>query len=567
MKSLGARACRKRLELACHIGSDVPQSVIGDRARLRQVIVNLVGNAIKFTDSGEVVVDVQRELATDGDVQLHFTVADTGIGIPKEKRADIFGVFEQVDSSMRRRHGGTGLGLAISSRLVRLMGGRIWVESEQGQGSRFHFTARFAVVSDETAIAKLAEPDVVHDMRVLVVDDNATNCRILEEMLSNWGMAPVVVTRPEEVLQRLGAARQAGTPFRLVLTDAHMPHIDGFSLAEQIKEKAEMGSTVIMMLTSGDRPGDISRCEQLGISAYLLKPIKQSELFNAILMALGITELEAGGEPETARRSSRHGRLRILLAEDSLVNQKLAVRLLEREGHEVLVAHNGKEAVAAARVGVFDLVLMDVQMPEMDGLEATAMIRALEKTSGGHLPIVAMTAHAMKGDREMCLEAGMDEYVAKPIRRKQFFETIDRVLDHFPPAAADAGPAPAGPPPAAAFDWKRTLQAMAHDPVTRDVLVDAVLEECPKMLERLNDAAARGDAHQLWREAHTLKGSVTYFGDNPVFQHAQHLETLGRAGDLTDVANTMRALEAATGRMVSALQACAAGGQRQGHPG
>ncbi len=447
MKSLALRAHSKGLELACQIPPQVPERLMGDVGRLRQIVVNLVGNAIKFTEAGEVVLHVELQSQSDDEVVLHFSVSDTGIGIPEEKLSAIFDAFEQVDSSTTRRYGGTGLGLAISSKLVQLMGGRIWVESEIGRGSTFHFTVRFGLAG-EAVQAAIARPTIVQDTRVLVVDDNATNRLILDEMLRNWGMDPTVVEGGRQALGLLRKARESGEPFRLILSDANMPEMDGFSLAEAVGQDRELSNTIIMMLTSGDRPGDISRCERLGIASYLLKPIKQSELFDAIVLALGVTTPEDEGIDRLATEPlSRLRPLQVLLAEDSLINQKLAVGLLEKHGHTVFVANHGREAMAALESRDFDLVLMDVQMPELDGYEATAVIRAREEQTGTHIPIIAMTAHAMKGDRERCLEAGMDDYVAKPVRAKQLFETIESVLsrdtlparppDELPPDVAD----------------------------------------------------------------------------------------------------------------------------------
>lgn len=426
LKSLAFRADRKCLELACEIHPDVPERLIGDAGRLRQVVVNLVGNAIKFTETGEVVVEVTCRGQTEDEAELSVTVRDTGIGIPADKLATIFEAFEQVDTSTTRKFGGTGLGLAICERLVALMGGRIWADSELGRGSTFHFTTGFRLAHGKP----LPRPSaVVHGTPVLIVDDNDTNRRILEEILRSWDMRPLSVGSAREAVQVLREAYRAGASIPLVLTDANMPDVDGFTLAEQVRQDPELGSTLIMMLTSGDRPGEIARCEQLGIATYLLKPVKQSELFDAIVMALGVNTVEEETPSAAAPPPSRAGRpWRVLLAEDSLVNQKLAVGLLEKHGHQVTVANHGREAVAALESQDFDLVLMDVQMPEMDGYEATAAIRARERETGRHTPIIAMTAHAMKGDRERCLEAGMDAYVAKPIRAQQVFETIAQVL-------------------------------------------------------------------------------------------------------------------------------------------
>jgi signal transduction histidine kinase/DNA-binding response OmpR family regulator len=443
MKSLAVRAHGKGLELACHIRPDAPALVRGDPVRLRQIIVNLVGNAIKFTDQGDVVLKVDCSSQSGDEVVLHFAVTDTGIGIPQEKQLAIFEMFEQADSMATRRRGGTGLGLAISSRLVELMGGDIWVDSEVGRGSAFHFTVRLELVREAPVEPRPSEPIVLRGTRVLVVDDNAANRHILEETLHSWGMEPVVVATAREAIRLLREAREHGEPYRLVLTDAHMPEMDGFSLAERIGQDAELRSTIIMMLTSGDRPGDSGRCEQLGIAAYLSKPIKQSELLDAIMLAMGVTAVEdAGMEKARVRQPARLRPLRILLAEDSRVNQKLAVALLKKEGHEVTVASNGKEAVAAFESRIFDVALMDVKMPEMDGFQATAVIRAQEKQTGAHIPIIAMTAHALNGDRQRCLEAGMDDYVAKPIRAVQLFEAIEGVVggkDGAPARASEHG--------------------------------------------------------------------------------------------------------------------------------
>ena len=429
MKSLAIRAHSKGLELACEIQSEVPKRLVGDPGRLRQIVVNLVGNAVKFTETGEVVLAVGYEPCSDGIVVLQFAVSDTGIGIPKDKTDHIFDAFEQADSTTTRRFGGTGLGLAISARLVESMGGQITVESRVGQGSTFHFTAVFPLAIGDAPTGLILKPAAVRDTPVLIVDDNATNLRILREMLANWGMRPTTADSVRQALPLLRGAHQAGEPYALVLTDANMPDVDGFALAKEIKEDRTLGSTIIMMLTSGDRHGDVTRCNELGLAAYLLKPVKQSELFDAIVLALGVTEAEDDPSSKaTAEEMAELRPLNILLAEDSLVNQRLAVGLLEKHGHTVVVARQGREAVATLQSQSFDVVLMDVQMPEMDGFEATAAIRHQEKRTGRHVPIVAMTAHAMQGDRERCLASGMDSYVSKPISAVQLFQAIESVL-------------------------------------------------------------------------------------------------------------------------------------------
>ncbi|MFY9584917.1 MAG: MHYT domain-containing protein [Candidatus Acidiferrales bacterium] len=432
MKTLGLRAHQKGLELAYHVRPDVPDALVGDPGRLRQIVINLVGNAIKFTQQGEVVVDVGAESQTEEAVDLCLAISDTGMGIPVDKQRTIFDPFTQADGSMTRKFGGTGLGLAISSRLVEAMGGRIWVESEPGKGSAFHFTARLGLQKTPALRSRPAEPANLQELPVLVVDDNATNRLILEEMLKSWRMRPTSVEGGHEALAVLEQARTAGRTFPLILLDAQMPGMDGFALVERMKQIPELAGATIMMLTSAGLRGDAARCRELGVAAYLTKPIKQSELLQAILLALGTPAKREARPPLVTRHVLRESRqrLRILLAEDNAVNQVLAVRLLEKWGHAVTVAGDGRAALAALEktgFGGFDLVLMDVQMPEMDGLEATAAIRAKEKSTGGYIPIIAMTAHTMKGDRERCLAAGMDGYISKPVQAQELFEAVENI--------------------------------------------------------------------------------------------------------------------------------------------
>lgn len=434
MKTLSLRAHQKGLELAYDVQPDVPDALLGDPGRLRQIIVNLVGNAIKFTERGEVVLYVETEWRTSEDIQLHFTISDTGIGIPAEKQSAIFEAFTQADGSMSRTYGGTGLGLTISSRLVGFMHGRIWVESELKKGSRFHFTAHFGLQKVPARTIVPRDPATLRDMRVLVVDDNATNRQILLKMLANWHTRPLAVESGAKAITALREAQGLGRNFPLILLDAQMPEMDGFALAESIKRNPEWGAATIMMLSSAGQRGDAKRCRELGVAAYLTKPVRQAELLDAVLTALGTRPIKDAAPALVTRHSLRENshHLRILLVEDNAVNQVLAVRLLEKRGHKVAVTGNGKEALAALEKDSFDLVLMDVQMPEMDGFEATATIREKEKTSGNHVPIIAMTAHAMTGDRERCLEAGMDDYITKPIRP----EELNGLLGRYSPAAS-----------------------------------------------------------------------------------------------------------------------------------
>ncbi len=428
IRTLAHRAHEKGLELVCHVAADVPDALEGDVGRLRQVLLNLASNAIKFTAKGEVVVRVEAESISRGEAVLRFSVSDTGIGIPRGKIETLFQPFSQADSSMTRKYGGTGLGLAIVRQLAGLMGGRAWAESAEGEGSTFHFTARFTLKQAEAR--QPAPPSVLRGMAVLVVDDNAVNRRLLTEVLGGWGMRATAAGGGAEALSLLERAQAAGGAFPLVLVDCMMPEMDGFELAEAIKSHPGLAGCTVMMLSSASAIGDKARCRELGVAAHLTKPIKQSELLATILATLGAPSLAAAslrpGAPAPAGPAARRPLL-VLLAEDNQVNQRLAVRLLEKEGHAVVVACNGREAVAACRRQRFDLVLMDVQMPEMDGIEATAVLRAGEDEAGRKIPIVALTAHAMKGDRERCLAAGMDDYLPKPIQPADLRAMIEKV--------------------------------------------------------------------------------------------------------------------------------------------
>ena len=434
LKTLAVRANEKKLELLCDVAAGVPDLVRGDAVRLRQVILNLTGNAIKFTDHGEVMVKVEKAeepANAEGDLALHFTVSDTGVGILPSKLEMIFDPFSQADTSTTRKYGGTGLGLTISARLVRMMGGRIWVESEMGVGSKFQFTVHVAACEGKPHRKNCQGlPERLRGLRVLVVDDNVTNRRILSAMLSNWCMKPLCAESGEQALALLDAAAEGGETYPLIVTDAHMPEMDGFDLIERIRQRPYGGTPTIVMLTSAGGRGDTERCENLNVAAYLLKPIRQAELKSAILRVMEERGQPKAILPEPVTSKKEPGAkgepLRILVAEDNAVNQRLIVRMLEKRGHQVTVAMNGREAASAAEQGKFDLVLMDVQMPEMDGFEATATIRAREKGSGEHLTIIALTAHAMKGDREKCLDKGMDDYLTKPLQPKELDELLTR---------------------------------------------------------------------------------------------------------------------------------------------
>ena len=560
IRAFADRAHAKNIELAVRIAPDVPQGLVGDQVRLRQVLVNLVGNALKFTDHGEVVVEVWVESRLDGEVVLHFIVCDTGMGIPRDRQAAIFEAFEQSDTSSTRRHGGTGLGLTISTRLIEMMNGRIWVESEVGQGSRFHFTVRMAVA--EPGTIPVHQPDaVLEGMRVLVVDDNRTNARIVEELLKSWRMRPTVTLRASEALDRLREALLTGHAFELVLLDANMPDVDGFSLAEHIQADTGLGSPIIMMLSSADRPGDIARCRELGLSSYLLKPLKQSDLLDAIERASGI---KAGPvEEEEPERAVPSRPLRVLLAEDSPVGQRLAMELLGRLGHVVTLVANGKEAVRVYELQSpdepFDLVLMDVQMPEMDGLEATRLIRKLELETEAHVPIVAMTAHAMKGDRERCLAAGMDDYISKPIRARE----LERVVEQYGDGAAREAAAvheeeelararASGTEAEPAVDWALALERIdGHQDLLVDMARD-LLGDCPRRLDEIESALVRKDGPTLRRAAHTLKGSAQAVAAGRVAAVAGEVEAAARESSFGKVAALLPRLRNELDQMLAA---------------
>ncbi|MCI0700434.1 MAG: response regulator [Planctomycetia bacterium] len=623
--TLAVRAHKKGLELAGHVAPDVPAALSGDPHRLRQVIVNLIGNAIKFTERGEVILRVEvishqssvisdnkpaapSSLITDHRslITLHFAVRDTGIGISPEQQAKLFQAFSQADTSTTRKYGGTGLGLAISARLIELMGGKVWLESEEGKGSTFHFTARFAPAQRPLLRPALADPERMRGLPVLVVDDNATNRFILEEMLTNWGMNPTAVDGGPAALAALERARDAKTPFALVLLDAMMPGMDGFALAERIARDPELVSATLMMLSSAGQREDAARCRALGVQTYLTKPVRQSALLDAIMTALAPAGTVLDSAPVDRAGWGKCARsLRVLLAEDNAVNQKLAVRLLEKRGHHVTVVGNGRAAVEALfgqETGVgsresgirnqesgkagsgssltpdsrlpiseltpdsrlltpelssaFDAVLMDVQMPEMDGLEATAVIREREKSTGTHIPIIAMTAHAMKGDREHCLQAGMDGYVSKPLKPEEFFAVLEGLV---PAGGAPPADEPTTSPNSQALDSAKLLKRIDGDRELLGELIELFLDESPKLMGAIRTAVAAKDGERLRVSAHTLKGSVGVFAATPAHDAAARLEALSRDQNWVEVEPALSKLEVAIRDLQIALTELRAG--------
>lgn len=575
MAGLAFRAHAKGLELIHELRSGVPDVLIGDPSRLRQILVNLVGNAIKFTHAGEVVVTVETESQQDAEVVLHFAVRDTGIGIAAEGWERLFQAFSQVDASTTRKYGGTGLGLAISSQLVRAMGGKIWLQSELGKGSTFHFTAAFQRSHQPVTTLIPAELDSLRGMSVLVVDDNSTNRRILQDMLSKWGLAPRVVPGVREALAELEAARQAGRAPGLVLLDNMMPEQDGFALAEHLKRHPELAGATLMMLSSSNRRDDLQRCNELGISAFLNKPIRRAELLKALLNALGKPHVATPPAHVAPAHAPPLRPLQILLVEDNLVNQKLAMFLLEKEGHTVTLAGDGREALRIYQSATFDAVLMDIQMPEMDGLEATAIMRQWEQQHGlRRTPIIAMTAHAMKGDRERCLAAGMDGYVSKPLQPDELLTLLGKLTPagsaaeargSLPPApeplpstapvaapiAAAAGAVPASIDASPTTDgslqqppWLSKLNKLLRgNEAMMQQLSDAFRQEYPPLVRQLQQAFETRDAEALRRAAHTLKGCAASLGALPLSQAALELEQLGRNGIFSGDAANRAAME------------------------
>jgi two-component system sensor histidine kinase/response regulator len=568
VKTLAMRAAEKDLELACHVPANVPDALVGDPGRLRQIIMNLAGNAIKFTQEGEVLVDVHEESRNDDSVCLHLSVKDTGIGIPAEKQTAIFEAFSQADSSTTRRFGGTGLGLAISSQLVSMMGGRIWVESEVGRGATFHFTVNLGLQKD-ALVPRPAEPATLRGLPVLVVDDNETNRWIFKEMLASWGMKPTLADSAHEALAEMKRAISRDEPFRLAILDVMMPEIDGFHLAKQIRSTDEFNQCTILMLSSAGRADDAAVCKQLGIGRCLTKPVKHSDLLSGILTALGVTATKRPPAERAGRIAARESKpLRVLLAEDGLVNQRVAVGYLDLLGHQVQVANNGVEAVAASQRQTFDVILMDVQMPEMNGFEATAAIREREKSTGTHIPIIAMTAHAMKGDRERCLQLGMDGYISKPIDEEQLRNTLAAIVpaSDSPPALRilpdsdardDHGDAngDGAAPDARVMDWDAALDALHGREKFLRELADLFLDnECPKLMEELRRAVAQANPAELRRAAHTLKSCAGVFFAKRVERAAQQLlETLGSSGHANGAADALSALEAEIRQLLPAL--------------
>ena len=558
--TLAVKAHQKGLELNCHIKPGVPEYLVGDPGRLRQIFLNLGGNAIKFTDDGEVSISCDIENLTDESARLHFRVSDTGIGIPPDKLESIFDSFKQADGSTTRQYGGTGLGLSISKQLTGLMGGEIWVESELDRGSTFHFTAVTGVQAQP--VKEFVDPESVdiQGRRILIVDDNATSRMVVGEMLSSWGVFYQEVSDATSALKLLKASAKDNQPFDLVVTDGQMPGMDGFELSRRIKQSLLLTDTIIIMLASMGQRGDGALCREFEISAYLVKPVKRSELYDAIctVLALENSDTRQSTGSVVTRHSMRELRhkqgVRILLAEDNQINQRMAVTLLEKLGHSVTVANNGKEAVKLIEQRNFDLVLMDVQMPIMDGFTATKKIRELN-SERQNIPVVAMTAHAMKQDRERCLDAGMDDYISKPVDPEKLNEVVGKwskrrnkgveVEHRSDDLKHDDNQSICESP----IDMEAALKRAMGDKSFLEELILQFTEDLPDEIKALSEALNRKDAESITERAHSIKGTAANLGAEGIAKAALQLEEAGREGNLADGVNILDNLNDEFGRL------------------
>jgi two-component system sensor histidine kinase/response regulator len=556
LHALAFSAHAKGLELALRADWNVPERVIADPERLRQVVINLVGNAIKFTDAGEVVLEIASEANAGGQARLRFSVVDTGVGIPADKLRLIFDPYTQADASATRRHGGTGLGLAISSRIVELMGGQLAVESQVGKGSRFYFVLNVRVAEVPEGSPAPAERAPLLGLPVLIADDNATCRGILEQMMAHWKMRPVTAPDGGAAWRLWEGARRAGRPFAFLVTDVLAPPLDGLELARKVYESTEPPKTRAVLLTPVHRRNEAFRNASPGVAATLVKPVKESELLAAFLRELGKAETSKPSPPIPRASPERKQRpLRVLVAEDNLISRTLAVRLLEKRGHKVSVASTGLEALEAIERSApssFDLVLMDVQMPEMGGLEAAASLRKKEQSAGGHLPIIAMTAHALQGDLKRFLDAGMDACLFKPLDPETLEATLDGVmgLKDERPSAVIARSAIQGE-----FDEAAVLAYIGGDRELLSEMADLFLQDVPTLLSTVRQAAERRDSVALERAAHKLKGALSHFSARTAFEAAAHLEEMGRRKDPSQAHQALADLEHAVGRLQDRLAA------------
>ena len=563
---LVVRAEEKGLELTCRIRPEVPQYLVGDPGRLRQMIVNLVGNAMKFTENGEIRVECGVVEMEDATAILRFSVSDTGIGIAPDKLDVIFESFRQADGSTTRRYGGTGLGLSITRQFAEMMGGRVRVESQPGAGSTFHFTARFGRQQAPAPPLWATGPKDLSGRRALIVDDNETNRTVLKEMLAGWGMPGRAVLDGRQALEQIETAAVGGTPYDLILLDQQLPEMDGFDVARRIGEMTGQAARIIL-LTSVGRKGDGERCRSAGIASYLVKPVKKAELCDAIAMVLGTTDRSGTGQRALiTRHAIKESRLvkgrRILLAEDDEINRRVAVNMLQKYGLAVTVVENGAAAVERIRAEAFDIILMDVQMPVMDGFAATGRIRAWEAEAGrARTPIVAMTAHALKGDRERCLAAGMDDYLSKPIKAARLLEKIVRwaARERAPQSASTESAAAAtdrgAPSHEADLDLDDALERVMGDGVFLRELFDGFVAGLPGMLDEIRTAVGSSDTVRLAGASHHLKGSAASLGAKALASAAQRLERMGKDKKLDAAAEAMTRLDQAAGRLIEQFEA------------
>jgi CheY-like chemotaxis protein len=548
LKPLALRAHQQGLELICDIDPEVPAGVVGDPTRIQQVLTNLVGNALKFTERGHVLIAVREEARTARSTKLHVSVTDTGIGIPPEQHAAIFEAFRQADGSTTRRFGGTGLGLTISATLVQLMGGRLWVESAPDLGSTFHFTVALDLTDAPEVQPAGSRPP---QLDVLIIDDNPVNRRILAAQVNGWGMTPTAVASGRAAMEALVAAAQTDRPFNLLLLDANMPDMDGFEVAAEVAKHPELAGATVMMLSSSGEYSDHLRCGELGIAVYLTKPVYAADLLAAIERA--IIRKPAVAVPPTAKltavarsMAAEGQRARILLVEDNIVNQQVASGLLTRRGHHVTVVQNGREALDRLAGETFDLVLMDLQMPVMGGLEATVAIRVRERATGQHVRIVAMTAHALISDRERCLTAGMDGYLSKPIQPLMLFAVVEQTGD-------DGGVIPSALAERLRFDEAALRRRVSGDAELMTDVIRVFLEDLPIRLAAIKAAVTSRDAVEIRAAAHALKGAAANLSVGGLFEAAHVLERVGAESRLDAAEGAWRQLAVEASHVIDLL--------------
>jgi signal transduction histidine kinase/CheY-like chemotaxis protein len=562
LRVLSMRAHMKGLELAGHVQPDVPDALIGDAGRLRQVLLNLIGNAIKFTEKGEVVVRVEADgnQPSNGQIGLRFEVRDTGIGISPDKQKRIFEAFEQEDTSTTRKYGGTGLGLTIAARLVTLMGGTIEVDSEPGRGSTFAFTAHFACQPDSPEPVTPRPPVLLGNLPVLVVDDNATNRHILEEWLRGWQMEAVAVADGMAALDALWHRAANGRPYALVLLDARMPDTDGLTVAAMIRERTELAATSIILLTSGERSSDLARIRELRIDAHLLKPVQQEELLETIYLAMSRATGDAPrasppipAQPGAPPPGSAVTPLHILVAEDNELSAQVLEQLLVRRGHTVRLTNNGREALALAQEGDFDLLLLDIHMPELDGFHVVRAVREREQSTAEHLPVVALTARSRKEDRERCLAAGMDDFLTKPVRPADLWPAIDRVMRNCSPRATLSSHL---------LDASVVLAACGGDAVLLGKMCRSLEAQVPEHLQAIRDALSNRDATRLREAAHKCCGTLSEFS-TVAGDLAGTLEDLAAGAQLDKAAPIVKQLDATARELVQQVRSLSIDALRQ----